>query len=123
MGRHRDNRFNPRASDLRSSRLDPLPHPHPTQLQEHDPDRLRLAAPGRDLRRDPRPHRIQMGQYHACIRIRRSSLAIPLAKRRDKLRHHGRHFSHSGPLRQIAQYEMGCFGWTGCDAVCLGVSV
>ena len=123
MDRHRHNRLNPRASDLRSPRLDPLPHPHATQLQEHDLSRLCFAAAGRNLRRDPRPHRIQMGKCHACVRIRRGSLAIPMAERRDKLRHHGRHLPDSWPFRQVSQYEMGCSGWAGCDAICLGVTV
>lgn len=120
---HCHHRLNPRASDLRGPRLDPLPHSHTTQLQEYDLDRLRLTTPCRDLRRHPCLYCSQMGHDNTIIRTRRSSAAIPLAKRRDKLRHHGRHLSHSGPFRQVSQYEMGRSGWTGYDAVRAGVAV
>jgi hypothetical protein len=108
---HRHHRLHPRASDLRGPRLDSLPHSYTTQLQEHDPDCLCLATPGRNLRRHPRLYHYQLGHDNSSIRPRRSSFAIPLAEHRDKLCHHGRHFSHSRPLRQVSQHEMGRFGW------------
>jgi hypothetical protein len=83
MDRHRHHRLNPRASDLRDSRLDTLPHPHTTQLQEHDPCRLCFAAYGHNIRRHPRLHRSPLGYNNPSVRTGRSSVAISLAKRRD----------------------------------------
>ena len=67
---HRHHRLTPRAGDLRGSRLDTLPHPYATQLQEHDPDRLCLATPGHDIRRHPRLYRRHLGCDNSRIRTR-----------------------------------------------------
>jgi len=50
---HCHHRLNPRAIYLRGPRLDTVSHPHTTQLQEHDLDRIRLATLTPDLCRHP----------------------------------------------------------------------
>ena len=93
------------------------------QLQDYDPGRFRISPLRSGSSWHSRLDSSRLGTRGPTFRARKRSRAIPLAERRDQLRHHGGHLSHARDVRQVAQYKMGCSRWTGRGTVRYGVVI